>query len=167
MKQFKSVPLTDLVEIHDYLREPVNVTERNKRGGIYPYFGTTGQVGWIDDYRQDGEYVLLGEDGAPFLDPNKQKAYLVNGKCWVNNHAHVLRGRNGICDNEYLCYALNSVDYSNAVSGSTRLKLPQSLMDKVLIPAPSIETQRQIAAKLKIQKESYAIYQQCKRPPKS
>lgn len=151
MRQFKSVPLTELVEIHDYLREPVNATERNKKVGVYPYFGATGQVGWIDGYRQDGEYVLLGEDGAPFLDPNKQKAYLVNGKCWVNNHAHVLRGKNGICDNQYLCYALNAADYSNAVSGSTRLKLPQNLMDRVLIPAPSIEIQHQIAAKLKAQ----------------
>jgi type I restriction enzyme S subunit len=118
---------------------------------ITPYYGATGQVGWIDDYRQDGEFVLLGEDGAPFLDSNKPKAYLVTGKCWVNNHAHVLRGKDGVCDNEFLVYALNSADYSDAVTGSTRLKLPQSTMNRVLIPNPPFATQKLIAAKLKSQ----------------
>ncbi|MGH8124132.1 MAG: restriction endonuclease subunit S, partial [Rudaea sp.] len=125
---YELVPVTDLIELHDHLREPVSQTERNKREEKYPYYGATGQVGWIDDFRQDGEYVLLGEDGAPFLDLHKPKAYRVSGKCWVNNHAHVLRGKDGICDNDYLCFALNWVDYSDAVTGSTRLKLPQSTM---------------------------------------
>ena len=149
MRPFKRLPLTELAEIHDYLREPVNATDRNKREGPYPYYGATGQVGWIDDYRQDGNYVLLGEDGAPFLDPSKPKAYLVSGKCWVNNHVHVLRGKDGISDDEYLCYALNWVDYSGAVTGSTRLKLPQSTMHLLQIPAPPIEEQRRIAGRLK------------------
>ena len=70
---------------------------------------------------------MLGEDGAPFLDPNKNKAYIVEGKCWVNNHAHVLKGKTNVCDDDYLCIALNYADYSNAVTGSTRLKLPQNM----------------------------------------
>ncbi len=145
------VPLTELVDIHDYLREPVSQTERNKREGLYPYFGATGQIGWIDKYRQDGKYVILGEDGAPFLDPQKIKAYIVEGKCWINNHAHVLKGKDRICDDDFLCFALNWVDYSDAVSGSTRLKLPQNMMNKLLIPKPPIEKQCQIAARLKAQ----------------
>lgn len=147
--KYPLLPLPECVDIHDYLRQPISQTERNKRVGSYPYFGATGQVGWIDDFRQDGVYVLLGEDGAPFLDPNKAKAYLVKGKCWVNNHVHVLKGKEGICDDEYLCYVLNWVDYSNAVTGSTRLKLPQSTMNRLLIPAPPITEQRRIAARLK------------------
>jgi type I restriction enzyme S subunit len=67
MSIFPLVPLTEMADIHDYLREPISQTARNKREGPYPYFGATGQVGWIDGYRQDGKYVLLGEDGAPFL----------------------------------------------------------------------------------------------------
>jgi type I restriction enzyme S subunit len=96
-----AITLEDVAEVHDNLREPVNSSERSKRAGPYPYFGATGRVGWIDDYRQDGEYVLLGEDGAPFFDPTKDKAYLVSGKCWVNNHAHVLKGIGGLCINRY------------------------------------------------------------------
>ncbi|MCX7150863.1 MAG: restriction endonuclease subunit S [Rhodocyclales bacterium] len=105
----------------------------------------------MDNYRQDGDFVLLGEDGAPFLDPLKPKAYRVSGKCWVNNHAHVLRGRDGICDSDYLCFALNWVDYNGAVTGTTRLKLPQGTMHLLKIPAPGIDQQREIAAHLKAQ----------------
>ena len=151
MKNYSLAPLTEMVDIHDYLREPVCQTERNKREGPFPYFGATGQVCWIDEFRQDGKYVLLGEDGAPFLDPQKPKAYIFEGKCWVNNHAHVLKGKDGICDDEFLCFALNWADYSNAVTGSTRLKLPQNTMNRLFIPKLPIEKQRQIAARLKAQ----------------
>jgi type I restriction enzyme S subunit len=126
----------------------VSATVRNKRNGKFPYFGATGQIGWIDDYRQDGTYVLLGEDGAPFLDKTKNKAYIVRGKCWVNNHAHVLKGKPDICDDEFLCHALNWADYREAVTGSTRLKLPQNTMNKVLLPAPTMEEQIFIARQL-------------------
>ena len=151
MSKFPLVPLTEMADIHDYLREPISQIERNKREGAYPYFGATGQVGWIDGYRQDGRYVLLGEDGAPFLDAQKNKAYIVEGKCWVNNHAHVLKGKVGLCDDDFLCFALNWADYSEAVTGSTRLKLPQNTMNRLLIPKPRISEQRQIAARLKAQ----------------
>ena len=151
MTSIEKVPVTELVNLHDDLREPVSQTERNKRQGKYPYFGATGQVGWINDYKLDGKFVLLGEDGAPFLDPNKPKAYIVEGKCWVNNHAHVLKGKEGICDDDYLCFALNWADYSEVVTGSTRLKLSQSSMSRLLIPKVPFEKQRQIAARLKAQ----------------
>src|SRR5260370_3807278 len=82
--------LESVALIRDDLRRPVNADERALRAGPYPYYGATGQVDWIDDYLADGEHVLLGEDGAPFLDPVKPKAYLVSGKVWLNNHTHVL-----------------------------------------------------------------------------
>lgn len=151
MNKHSLLKLTELADIHDHLRVPVNQTERNNKSGSYPYYGATGQVGWIDDYKIDGRYVLLGEDGAPFLDADKPKAYIVEGRFWVNNHAHVLKGKEGICDDEYLCHVLNWFDYSNVVTGSTRLKLPQSSMHRMLIPAPPIDEQRRIAARLKAQ----------------
>jgi type I restriction enzyme S subunit len=151
MRKYPLRQLTELADIHDYLRKPVSQTERNMRQGPYPYYGATGQVGWIDSYRQDGKFVLLGEDGAPFLDAHKPKAYIVEGRCWVNNHAHVLKGKEGTCDDDFLCFALNWADYSEAVTGSTRLKLPQNTMNKLLIPRPPIHVQRGIAARLKAQ----------------
>lgn len=140
--------LEDVVEIHDNLREPVNSAERSKRHGPYPYYGATGQVGWIDDYRQDGEYILLGEDGAPFFDWSKEKAYLVSGKCWVNNHAHVLKGRAGLCSNRYLLYALNQTDYRGYANGTTRLKLTQSAMKQIPINLAPPAEQHRIVAKI-------------------
>lgn len=142
------VTLEDVSEIHDNLREPVNSAERSKRQGPYPYYGATGQVGWIDDYRQDGEYILLGEDGAPFFDPTKGKAYLVNGKCWVNNHAHVIKGREGLCSNRYLLYGLNQTNYRGYAKGTTRLKLTQSAMKQLPINLAPLHEQHRIVAKI-------------------
>lgn len=142
------VTLEDVSEIHDNLREPVNSAERSKRQGPYPYYGATGQVGWIDDYRQDGEYILLGEDGAPFFDPTKGKAYLVNGKCWVNNHAHVIKGREGLCSNRYLLYGLNQTNYRGYANGTTRLKLTQSAMKQLPINLAPLHEQHRIVAKI-------------------
>ena len=140
--------LDDIVDVHDNLREPVNSAERTKRHGPYPYYGATGQVGWIDDYRQEGEFVLLGEDGAPFFDWIKDKAYLVSGKCWVNNHAHVLKGKEGICSNHYLLYALNQTDYRGYANGTTRLKLTQSAMRRIPVNLASLKEQHCIVAKI-------------------
>ncbi|MCW9707961.1 restriction endonuclease subunit S [Fodinibius salsisoli] len=143
-KDWKTVKLEDACEILDSDRIPINSTERNERikgkseEELYPYYGATGQVGWIDDYIYDGEYVLLGEDGAPFLDSLKNTAYIVKGKIWVNNHAHILKAYDS---NKYLCYYLNYIDYRDYVSGTTRLKLTQTSMKKidVLLPPPFIQ----------------------------
>jgi len=135
----------------DRHRVPVNAAERQKRTAgkpqseLYPYYGATGQVGWIDDYLFDKELVLLGEDGAPFLDPSRDKAYMIRGKSWVNNHAHVLRAKNGITTNSYLLHYLNSFDYHDYVTGTTRLKLNQTRMKKIPIPlAPLAEQHRMV-----------------------
>ena len=140
-----SATLADVVDILDKLRVPVNKQARSTRTGTIPYYGATGQVGWIDDYLFDEELILLGEDGAPFLDPLKPKAYFVRGKCWVNNRAHVLSGRQGL-SNQFLMYQLNGVDYRGFVSGTTRLKLPQASMRSIpLTIAPYSEQLRVVA----------------------
>ena len=141
--------LTDDVEILDYLRKPINSTERLarlKKASIhYPYYGSTGLAGYIDDYLLDGEYILLGEDAAPFLDKNASKAYLINGKSWVNNHAHILKSTTS---NKYLMYYLNWFDYSNYVSGTTRLKLSQGNMKKIPFPILKKEIKDKIVSQI-------------------
>jgi len=125
--------LGEIAEILDSQRVPVNAKEREDRQGNVPSYGATGQVGWIDEYLFDEELILLGEDGAPFHDSAKQKAYIIRGKSWVNNHAHVLRARNGL-PNSYIKHYLDIVDYHNFVTGTTRLKLNQSAMRQIPIP---------------------------------
>ena len=144
-------PLEELCDIYDSERIPVNLRDREnrvtgrKQNELYPYYGATGQVGWIDDYIFDGEFVLLGEDGAPFLDFSKGTAYIVQGKFWVNNHAHIL-----IChpSNKYLCFYLNQIDFREFVTGTTRLKLNQSRMKKIPVPVSPEREQHRIVSKL-------------------
>lgn len=146
--------LASCTEILDSQRVPINAKERETRirgkaeSELYPYYGATGQVGWIDDYLFDEELVLLGEDGAPFLDFLKDTAYLIKGKSWVNNHAHVLKAKTEISSNQFLCYYLNTFDYHGYLTGTTRLKLNQSAMRKIPVPLPPLPEQQHILAEI-------------------
>ena len=135
-------------EILDNLRKPINSTERGGRIGNIPYYGATGQAGWIDDYLFDEELVLVGEDGAPFFDKTKNVAYLINGKSWVNNHAHVLKAISKITSNKFLLHFLNQFDYKDFVGGTTRLKLTQGDLKIIPVPLPPLPEQHRIVAKL-------------------
>lgn len=154
MQQPSSWSVTQLERICDILdsiRVPINNAERNVRvagkspSQLYPYYGATGEVGKIDDFIFKGEYVLIGEDGAPFLDPVKAKAYVVTGEFWVNNHAHVLKSHTS---NKYLCHYLNQISYSNFVTGTTRLKLNQASLKKIPVLVPPLNEQKRIVAKI-------------------
>jgi len=142
------LPLEKCVDILDNLRVPVNNEERKSRQGSIPYYGATGQVGWIDDFLFDEELLLLGEDGAPFNDKTKSIAYTINGKSWVNNHAHVLRALKEVASNKYLMHFLNSFDFSEYITGSTRDKLNQSAMKKIPIPLPPLSEQERIVTRI-------------------
>ena len=145
--------LEQVADILDNLRKPINASERDSRiknrqiNELYPYYGATGQVGLIDDYVVNGHYLLLGEDGAPFLDKNAIKAYSISGKSWVNNHAHILSPK---IDFEFLQYSLNQIDYSEYVNGSTRLKLTQTDMRSIKIMLPPLAEQKRIKFKIPI-----------------
>lgn len=140
--------LKNVSDCLDNFRKPINANERNARLGDVPYYGATGQVGWIDDYLTNEELVLLGEDGAPFLDLLKNKAYLINGKAWVNNHAHILRSKFGTIGNRLLIEYLNSFDFTGFVTGTTRLKLTQANMNKIIIPLVPLAEQQRIVERI-------------------
>lgn len=143
--------LEEVTEILDSKRQPVSSVERSKRIAnksreeLYPYYGATGLVGMIDDYLIEGDYLLLGEDGAPFLDKDAIKAYPISGKCWVNNHAHILAP---LCAPAFLLHYLNHLDYSEYAKGSTRLKLTQADMRSIRISLPPLAEQKRIVDKI-------------------
>ena len=147
------VKFLEAVEVLDSFRSPINNDERNQRisgkaeNELFPYYGATGQVGWIDSFLLNEKLVLLGEDAAPFYDPCKPVAYLVSGKTWVNNHAHVLRAK-GLTTNKFLLHYLNQFDYHGYVTGTTRLKLTQQSMNQIPVCIPPLPEQRRIVAKL-------------------
>jgi type I restriction enzyme S subunit len=141
-------PLKDCVTVFDSRRVPVNSDERANRQGDVPYYGATGQVGWIDDYLFDEELLLIGEDGAPFLDKTKPIAYIIRGKSWVNNHAHVLRAHPNVTSNLYLKFFLDYFDFHEYVNGTTRLKLTQGSMNSIPVRLAPFNEQCRIVAKL-------------------
>lgn len=135
----------DICEILDSNRVPITATERQP--GPYPYYGANGIQDYVADYIFDDELVLLAEDGGNFGSKDKPIAYRVSGKCWVNNHAHVLKPKEGL-DVDYLCYSLMFYDVTGLVNGATRQKLTQADMRKMEIPLPPLDEQRKIAAVL-------------------
>lgn len=147
-------PLSDVVDVLDSKRIPLNSDEREQRirgkrqSDLVPYYGATGQVGFIDEPLFNEPLILLGEDGVPFLDPLKHKAYRVSGKSWVNNHAHVLRARSSVSDERFITGFLNSFDYTGYVTGSTRLKLTQGSMNSIPVRLAPLAEQKRIADKL-------------------
>lgn len=133
--------LKHVIKCLDGKRIPLNSEQRGQMQGDYPYWGANCIVDYVNDWLFDEELVLLGEDGAPFFEPNKDVAFYVSGKIWVNNHTHVLRPK-GIIP-KYLSYLLNVVDYRAFVFGSTRDKLTQDDMRE--IPVQLVPPQEQKA----------------------
>ena len=137
--------LGDVCEILDSKRIPITASDR--KAGPYPYYGANGVQDYVDSYIFDDELVLLAEDGGNFGSKDKPIAYRVSGKCWVNNHAHVLKPKEGL-DVDYLCYSLMFYDVTGLVNGATRQKLTQSDMRKMEIPLRPLDEQRKIADQL-------------------
>jgi type I restriction enzyme S subunit len=136
------VLLGDICEFLDHKRKPV--TEGLRTSGPYPYYGANGQQGWIDDYLFDEPLVLLAEDGGHFGSATKPISYKIEGKTWVNNHAHVLRPRPG-CDIDFLTHVLSFLDVSKFVNGSTRLKLTKGNAEQIRIPLPPLAEQQRLS----------------------
>lgn len=137
--------LEECCEILDSMRIPI--TASNRKEGIYPYYGANGIQDHVADYIFDDELVLLTEDGGNFGSKTRPIAYRVSGKCWVNNHAHVLKPKEGL-NVDFLCYSLMFYNTEGLVNGATRQKLTQTTMRKMLIPNLSIENQLYIVNQL-------------------
>ncbi len=141
--QWPTVPLGEVVEFLDSRRQPI--TKKNRIPGPYPYYGANGQQDSVADYIFDEPLVLLAEDGGHFGDPSKTIAYRVSGKCWVNNHAHVLRPGKKI-DLSFLCRHLERYDVTAFITGTTRGKLTKSSASRIPLALPPLAEQKRIAA---------------------
>lgn len=152
-------PFKDITINLDSKRKPVKDADRKKMQGIYPYYGATGIVDYVNDYRQDGEFLLISEDGKALELRSKPIAFLASGKIWVNNHAHVQQCTDE-CNMIYLMYHINFMDISIWVTGIDQKKLNRANLDTIPIALPPIELQEQFAdfvnqvnkSKVKVQK---------------
>lgn len=130
----------DICEVLDNKRIPIEKGKRKK--GNIPYYGATGVVDYVNGYIFDEELLLVGEDGADWSS-FANTAYIVRGKSWVNNHAHVLRCK-GV-DIEFLRNFLNYSDLQNYITGTTRGKLNKGFLMSIEIPYPSKKEQDKIS----------------------
>ncbi|MGI8420358.1 MAG: restriction endonuclease subunit S [Candidatus Levyibacteriota bacterium] len=139
------VNLADVCEFLDFKRRPI--TSRDRVLGPYPYYGANGIQGYVDKYIFDEELVLLAEDGGHFDEPSRGVAYRVSGKCWVNNHAHVLKPKRNI-DVDYLGYSLKQYDVRPFITGAIIKKLTQKDAKRITFYLPSLEEQQRIVKSL-------------------
>lgn len=138
-------PLGDLVDVLDRLRKPI--TKKDRKAGPYPYYGATGVLDHVDGYLFDEPLVLIGEDGAKW-EAGANSAFAIDGKTWVNNHAHVIRPHRDQVLDDWLIYYLNGADLMPFISGMTVPKLNQGRLREIPIPVPTLEEQQRIVAVL-------------------
>lgn len=141
----KYITVGDCCEILDSQRKPITAKDREK--GNIPYYGANGIQDYVNDYIFDDELVLVAEDGGNFGSKTKPIAYRVSGKCWVNNHAHVLKPKKEM-NVDYLCYSLMFYNTVGLVNGATRQKLTQASLRNMEIPKLPMNDQIKIVNRL-------------------
>ena len=157
--------LDTLANNYDTYRIPVTASDRIP--GNTPYYGANGIQDYVEGYTHDGEYILLAEDGANDL--KNYPVHYVNGKVWVNNHAHVLQGNPEVLDNRFLMYKLKTIDMEPYLVGGGRAKLNANVMMNIELVLPNLEEQIKIGSffknldnQISIEKEKLAKLEKLK-----
>lgn len=115
-------------------RVPISAVERESRQGVYPYYGASGVIDYVDDYIFDEDLILIAEDGANLLSKSTPLAFVATGKYWVNNHAHIIKPKfHGF---KYWAELLSGLDYTVFISGAAQPKLTRDRLASVLVPVP-------------------------------
>lgn len=130
----------DVANRFDNLRIPVAANLRVH--GTTPYYGANGIQDYVEGFTHDGEFVLVAEDGANDLKNYPVKC--VNGRIWVNNHAHVLQGKAGIADNSFLAFAISQSDIESLLVGGGRAKLNAETLMSIEFRLPCLQEQYRI-----------------------
>ena len=128
----------DIIQLHDSKRVPLSGAERNKMAKVYPYYGAASRMDYVDSYLFDGIYLLLGEDGTVVDSLGFPILQYVYGQFWVNNHAHIITGKEGFSVEElYLLFSLTNI--KSIVTGAVQQKVSQQNLKKVPAIIPGKE----------------------------
>ena len=130
--------LLDIAKLYDAKRKPLSSRERENMKKIYPYYGATSIMDYVDKYIFDGTYLLMGEDGSVMDDKGYPYLQYIFGKFWSNNHAHVMQGKNNFSTEMLHCLLLKK-NISPIVTGAVQAKISQANMRKILITQPPHE----------------------------
>jgi type I restriction enzyme S subunit len=129
-------PLEALADCLDNVRVPLNESQRTSMKGDYPYCGANGVLDYVNDYVIDDDIILMAEDGGYFDEyESRPIAYRMRGKCWVNNHAHILKAKSGY-NQGFLFFSLVHKNILPFLASGTRAKLNKSEMNKIEILGP-------------------------------
>ena len=126
---YRIVKLGDAVSNYDSKRKPMSRRERELHQGLYPYYGATSIIDYVDDYIFDDTYLLMGEDGTVKTDEGYPVLQYIWGKNWINNHAHVLKGEK--ISTEFLVFALRKINIESMITGAVQPKINQENMNKI------------------------------------
>ena len=143
---WRETTLGEVIEIFDQKRVPLSTQERSQRKGQYPYYGASGIIDYIDDYLFKGTYLLVSEDGENLKTRKTPIAFLADGKFWVNNHAHIIRGIPGVADDYFLMSYIQTSNILGYLTGSAQPKLSQANLKAIKLLLPPLPIQRKIAA---------------------
>lgn len=135
--EWKEKPIIDICDIVNNIRKPI--TSSNRRKGKFPYYGASGIIDYIDDYLFDERLLLVGEDGAKW-GAFDNTAFIVEGKYWVNNHAHVLRPTK--INDKLLESYLIKLDIQPFITGSAPPKLTLGKLKEIIVPFPLNKTEQ-------------------------
>ena len=125
-----------------YNSKRVALTASDRKKGEYPYYGASGIIDYVKDFIFEGEYILLGEDGANIVMRNSRLVFLAKGKFWLNNHAHIFQSKDS---NAFLCEALERINYTKYNTGTAQPKLNSDVVKKIKLNLPSLPEQKKIA----------------------
>jgi len=140
-------PFGNLVTNFDGKRIPVKLDDRRGRNGAYPYYGASGIIDYVNEFLFDGDYLLIGEDGANLLLRSSPIAFKATGKFWVNNHAHVVQPKDDVLM-DYLIHFFTVTDLKPYVTGAAQPKLTQNDMNRITVPVPSLEQQHILTSRI-------------------
>lgn len=145
---WSSVELGEVIDLYDSKRIPLSGKQRAERQGSYPYYGASGIIDYIDDYIFDGRYLLIAEDGENLNSRKLPIAFWGNGKFWVNNHAHIILGKEGIADTDFIRHYLLQANISGYITGAAQPKLSQGNLRRIQISLPEYDEQLKISSTL-------------------
>ena len=138
-KEWRIGTVGEIIELHDSKRVPLSGSERDKMEKIYAYYCATSLMDYVDDYLFDGIYLLLGEDGTVIDEKGYPILQYLDGKFWVNNHAHILTGKLGFSVEElYLLFSITNI--KSIVTGAVQQKVSQGNLKSVPVIIPRVET---------------------------
>jgi len=146
-------PVKYLINIAENLdSKRIPITKSDRKSGKFPYYGASGIVDYVEEYIFDEDILLVSEDGANLLARSTPIAFSVSGKSWVNNHSHVLKFSN-IETQKLVEIFINSISIKEFITGSAQPKLNQQALNKIPIPLPPLEVQKEIVARIEREQE--------------